>query len=312
MRVSTRLLLIAAVLMTASLLPPTSSASAASFRLHVLTFNACDQFQAQNGAPQDCKEDDRPYRAERIAAYIESSPGADVVALQEICMSTLPLIESYLPPNWSSYGFRTVFLDDNRCGANNSWGLAIMSRSHMSFIVYEQLTDDPASSENRWILCGNITQVVGYRFCSTHLEATNKTLTSRQIQDVADYADSWVDSGAAILIMGDFNANVRSCNISNPPSEVRKLGVMYLRTYYGPGNFCNTASGEFFELDADYPRTNGDGSYDERTRDGTSSGKIDFIFANPGRFGESLSGAAPADSAVSDHRVLRGSVTVYD
>ena len=83
-----------AVVLAATLCNP-AAASAATARLRVLDFNACDQFGRGNAA---C--DATP--TQRASAIVQSinSYAPDVVTLQEVCRSTVDMTLGSLGPTW--------------------------------------------------------------------------------------------------------------------------------------------------------------------------------------------------------------------
>jgi hypothetical protein len=100
-----------AVAVSVTLLNPVPAA-AASVRLLVWDFNACDQFGRGNAA---C--DVTPtQRASAIARSITAASWSpNVVTLQEMCRSTFDMVVGSLPPGWVSYFHSSYTTTDPRC-----------------------------------------------------------------------------------------------------------------------------------------------------------------------------------------------------
>ncbi len=287
------------------------SAQAQSTRLHVLQFNACDQYQAPTAPIDECFDNDRLARATAIVdTIVDWQP--NVVALQEVCWSTVSIILNQLPIEWVARRQPTVNVSDQRCGPDVRWGLAVLSRASISSFTALKLYDVPSTEEDRYLLCA-VTVAGGLvlRFCSTHLAASNDALRSQQLLDVANEGGKSTRDGVALLTMGDFNIDVKQCmgsDSSVPPAEMR---ILYDTAPYGSGNRCIDAVGRYFEFDEPHP--GGDGDYVEPTFQVSFAPdrKLDYIFANPTRFDESTADSDATGSVVSDHDPMRGEVTLF-
>lgn len=275
----------------------TDQAVASTRRLHVFQFNACDQYGTSHPST-NCRYTPWYERADAIVASINNW-SADVVTLQEVCQSTYQRIMGQLP-GWHGY-FKHTYVtsaSDNRCGSGpDYWGIAVMAKSTLSSISYTLLGTE-SNGEERRLLCANVTVGSGFRLCSTHLSTSSANV--EQVRKVAAELNGWVSNGAAVLLGGDLNINVRSC------AEDDYLAPFYYGAFGAGNNSCRTGYGHFYE--ADKATSWGDGVYDEVT---TGSEKLDYVFVNRQRFYADY-GADATSSSVSDHRPLRAAVTVHD
>jgi len=112
-----------------------------------------------------------------------------------------------------------------------------------------------------------------------------------------NYLDGWASGGAATILGGDLNINVRDCG------ESQRLNQQYRGTYFG----CNDI-GYGPNREADQETTFGDTIYNETTFGGE---KLDYGFFNYQRFDTTNFGADATSSTVSDHDPYRIALTIY-
>lgn len=277
--------------------PP--SAAAASVRLRILDFNACDQFGRGNAA---C--DATP--TQRASAIVQSinSYAPQLVTLQEVCRSTVDMVTASLGPSWVSQFFSTYTTTDNRCqSVDHTWGIAVLARSTVLTNAQSHRLGVETSGEQRTLLCADVTVTLVVRTCTTHLTAGSDANAATQSTTAANLVNQWIAANATVILGGDFNLNVRQCGSSSISNG--------LRPWYG-GRFgagltrCYTGAGSMYEVDQ--YRAGGDGVYDETT---LGSAKIDFIFGNRQRMNADYAGDATS-SSLSDHDPLRGGITAHD
>jgi endonuclease/exonuclease/phosphatase family metal-dependent hydrolase len=274
-----------------------SPVDASTRRLHVFQFNACDQYGTSHSSSA-CRNTRWYDRADAISASIQNW-SADAVTLQEVCQSTYNRILRDLGSGWHGY-FKHTYVtayNDFRCGGSGGayWGIAILAKSPVSDVTAILLEEEP-DGEARRLLCGNVTIGSGFRLCSTHL--SNSSDNAAQAEKVSFEVNYWVSRGAAVLLGGDLNINVRNC------TEAASLSPLYYGGF-GPSR-CESGYGHLYE--ADKATSWGDGTYDEPTY---GSAKIDYVFFNRQRFYADY-GADATYTSVSDHRPMRAAVTIHD
>ena len=287
---------VAVVLGVALVSPP--AASAASLRLRILDFNACDQFGRGNAA---C--DATP--TQRTSAIVQSinSYAPHLVTLQEVCRSTVDMIAASLRPSWTAQFFSTFTTNDSRCqSVDHTWGIAVLARSTVLSNPQAHKLGVETSGEQRTLLCVDVAVGLAVRTCTTHLTAGSDANAAAQATTAVNLVNQWVADNAVVL-GGDFNLNVRACGNTNVSNGLRpwyagRFGAGVTRCYRGIGSM----------YEVDQYRAGGDGVYDEST---LGSAKIDFIFGNRQRMNADYSGDATS-SGLSDHDPLRGAITAHD
>jgi hypothetical protein len=295
--------------------PPTQVVST---RLHVIQFNACDQWHVVKHPDARCKNTAPTDRGIAIANIMRGF-GADVASFQEICRSTADVIRANLGSIWKYYFQPTYPLPsaDTRCGSAGSstvWGQAVFTRgASFSSPVNINLDDNGATGDNK-LLCGNTTIVVGFRVCTVHPKANNDPVTRQQILQAGDQAAYWANNRQATIVGADMNAHVTACPFAGTLTAERELaktlGVFY-RNRFGPSfggdpaAQCATNRGSYYEADEPTPSDDGD---NEPTF--SSGRKLDYIFFNAQRFWTDFGGDAVSTS-VSDHSALKGAMTVH-
>jgi endonuclease/exonuclease/phosphatase family metal-dependent hydrolase len=287
---------VAVVLGVALVSPP--AASAASLRLRILDFNACDQFGRGNAA---C--DATP--TQRASAIVQSinSYAPHLVTLQEVCRSTVDMIAASLRPSWTAQFFSTFTTNDSRCqSVDHTWGIAVLARSTVLSNPQAHKLGVETSGEQRTLLCVDVAVGLAVRTCTTHLTAGSDANAAAQATTAVNLVNQWVADNAVVL-GGDFNLNVRACGNTNVSNGLRP----WYAGRFGAGvTRCYTGIGSMYEVDQ--YRAGGDGVYDEST---LGSAKIDFIFGNRQRMNADYSGDATS-SGLSDHDPLRGAITAHD
>jgi endonuclease/exonuclease/phosphatase family metal-dependent hydrolase len=287
---------VAVVLGVALVSPP--AASAASLRLRILDFNACDQFGRGNAA---C--DATP--TQRASAIVQSinSYAPHLVTLQEVCRSTVDMIAASLRPSWTAQFFSTFTTNDSRCqSVDHTWGIAVLARSTVLSNPQAHKLGVETSGEQRTLLCVDVAVGLAVRTCTTHLTAGSDANAAAQATTAVNLVNQWVADNAVVL-GGDFNLNVRACGNTNVSNGLRS----WYAGRFGAGvTRCYTGIGSMYEVDQ--YRAGGDGVYDEST---LGSAKIDFIFGNRQRMNADYSGDATS-SGLSDHDPLRGAITAHD
>jgi len=287
---------VAVVLGVALVSPP--AASAASLRLRILDFNACDQFGRGNAA---C--DATP--TQRTSAIVQSinSYAPHLVTLQEVCRSTVDMIAASLRPSWTAQFFSTFTTNDSRCqSVDHTWGIAVLARSTVLSNPQAHKLGVETSGEQRTLLCVDVAVGLAVRTCTTHLTAGSDANAAAQATTAVNLVNQWVADNA-VVVGGDFNLNVRACGNTNVSNGLRS----WYAGRFGAGvTRCYTGIGSMYEVDQ--YRAGGDGVYDEST---LGSAKIDFIFGNRQRMNADYSGDATS-SGLSDHDPLRGAITAHD
>ena len=275
-----------------------AAASAASLRLRVWEFNACDQFGRGN---LDC-EVPPSQRATAISQSIASF-AADVVTFQEMCRSTFDMVVGSLPPGWVSHFYSTFTTTDSRCqSVDHTWGIAVLARSPVLANPFTRLLGTETSGERRTFLCIDVSVTVPMRTCTTHLTSTSQAAAASQAITAANLVNGWTAT-TAVVVGGDFNLNVRQCGNNNVSNGLRRW---YSGTFGAGALRCYSGIGSMYE--ADHYRAGGDGVYDEDT---LGSSKLDYLFGNRQRVNADFDGDATS-SSVSDHDPLRGWLTVHD
>src|SRR3954468_16987526 len=273
-------------------------ASAATLRLRVLDFNACDQFGRGNAA---C--DATPtQRASAIVASINSF-APNVVTLQEVCRSTVDMAVASLGPAWKAQFFSTFTTTDARCqSVDHTWGIAVLARSPVLTNPQSFTLGVETSGEVRTLLCIDVAVGLAVRACTTHLTSGSNANAAVQSNKAVDQVNPWTTANT-VLVGGDFNLNVRACGNTDVSTGLRG----WYSTRFGAGvTRCYTGVGSMYEVDQ--YRAGGDGVYDETT---LGSVKIDFVFGNRQHVNADVDGDATS-SSLSDHDPLRGAVTAHD
>jgi endonuclease/exonuclease/phosphatase family metal-dependent hydrolase len=274
------------------------AASAASLRLRVLEFNACDQYGRGNAA---C--DATP--TQRASAIVQSinSYAPHLVTLQEVCRSTVDMVAASLGPSWRAQFFSTFTTTDSRCqSVDHTWGIAVLARSTVLSNAQAHTLGVETSGEQRTLLCVDAAVGLAVRACTTHLTAGSDANAAAQATTAVNLVNQWVATHA-VVVGGDFNLNVRSCGNTNVSNGLRP----WYAGRFGAGvTRCYTGFGSMYEVDQ--YRAGGDGVYDEST---LGFSKIDFVFGNRQRMNADYSGDATS-SGLSDHDPLRGAITAHD
>jgi endonuclease/exonuclease/phosphatase family metal-dependent hydrolase len=286
-----------AVILGMALVHP-STASAASLRLRILEFNACDQYGRGNAA---C--DATP--TQRASAIVQSinSYAPHLVTLQEVCRSTVDMIVASLGSSWRAQFFATYTTTDSRCqSVDHTWGIAVLARSTVLSNPQAHTLGVETSGEQRTLLCVDTAVGLAVRTCTTHLTSGSDANAAAQAVTAANLVDQWVASHA-VIVGGDFNLNVRTCGNTAVSNGLRPW---YAGRFGAGATRCDRGVGSMYEMDQ--YRAGGDGVYDEST---LGSAKIDFIFGNRQRMYADYSGDATS-SGVSDHDPLRGAITAHD
>jgi len=281
---------------------PASVASAepededATGRLHLIQFNVCDQGHLTNHV---CSED-WPVRRTEILNQLNVWGNVTSATFQEICESTYTSVLAN-KPGWTGKFYKTYDVPDSRCGTDNDWGVAFISISAPSVIITTIFGQEP-NGEFRVMTCGNITIHSGFRLCSTHLSPSGP---QSQVDSIRNNLQTYITSGAAVMVGGDFNINNKVSCLTGIPTKLQPLYALY---YGGASTHdCGPGNGSYRDVDQ-YLGVSGD-SYDVPT---LGSAKIDYVFFNTYRFNQTGFGGLVASSYVSDHRVLRGAVTIHD
>jgi endonuclease/exonuclease/phosphatase family metal-dependent hydrolase len=289
-----------AVAVSVTLLNPVPAA-AASVRLLVWDFNACDQFGRGNAA---C--DVTPtQRASAIARSITAASWSpNVVTLQEMCRSTFDMVVGSLPPGWVSYFHSSYTTTDPRCqSVDHTWGIAVLARSDVLDNPSAHVLGVEVSGERRTLLCIDVRVTISVRTCTTHLTATSQGTAASQATTAARLVDAWVAADHTVLVGGDFNLDVRQCGNTDVGDGLRP----WYHGRFGAGvTRCYPGSGSMSEVDRYRP--GGDGVYDEDTY---ALAKLDYVFGDRRHVDPTEEGDATT-SSVSDHDPLRGAMTAHD
>lgn len=264
-------------------------------RLHTISFNACDQYLENPGSV--CYNDTPMARATYIKNMMNSW-GAQAAAFQEMCRSTYDELLGQLGLS-QVYGYfeHTVTVSIDRCVTGTSWGIAVITKQIISSRVEVHYPDD--DDEQRLMLCGNSYSYSGFRTCSTHLSLNP---SANQVNTAGDQMKAWALAGDATIVGGDFNIDNRaSCSAAN------RMIPIYLGRFGQGVRACGPGSNYYYEVDNQ--TSFGDGTYDENTNAGTK--KLDYTFMNSSRFYSDYGGDA-IGTTISDHKYIRGAMTVHD
>lgn len=275
----------------------TDRAEAAGIQTRVLNFNVCDQVGSTNpGVDPRCASNSSSVRASAIVSSINSE-SSTIVTLQEVCRVTYERIIAGLGPAWTGSFLWTAVISSARCEGSMEWGLAILSRWGAPTDVNQTLLPNSPGSEPRYLFCGTILVGGPIRQCVTHF--TYQSFRAAQAIEVGRQMKAYVYGGGAILLGGDLNINSRNCTDA---TEVRPI---YIGRFGGDGTrTCQIGYG--VGRDVDQRHAGGDGTYDAAT---FNSAKIDYIFFGFPQWTDY--NGRPSDSAVSDHRILRGEGTLH-
>jgi endonuclease/exonuclease/phosphatase family metal-dependent hydrolase len=293
-----RALVIGIAVVLAGALYNAPAASAASVRLRVLDFNACDQYGRGNAA---CAATP----TQRASAIVQSinSYAPNVVTLQEVCHSTVDMTLASLGPAWKAQFFSTYTTTDPRCqSVDHTWGIAVLARSPVLANPQSFTLGVETSGEVRTLLCIDVAVGLAVRACTTHLTSGSNANAAVQSNKAVDQVNPWTTANT-VLVGGDFNLNVRACGNTDVSTGLRG----WYSTRFGAGvTRCYTGVGSMYEVDQ--YRAGGDGVYDETT---LGSVKIDFVFGNRQHVNADVDGDATS-SSLSDHDPLRGALTAHD
>ncbi|CCG03619.1 hypothetical protein [Blastococcus saxobsidens] len=273
-------------------------ATAATVRLQLWDFNACDQYGRNF---PDCQVTPEQ-RAAAIAASLGSTSWTpNAATLQEMCRSTFDMALADLPPGWVGAFHSTYTTTDTRCqSADPAWGIAVFARSDVLTGPVHHTLGVETSGEERTLLCADVTVGIGMRLCTTHLTSSSQSGAASQAVTADRLVDEWTAAGMLVVVGGDFNLDVRRCRNSNVSTGLKG----WYAGRFGAGKTrCYSGSGDMHE--ADRYRSGGDGVYDEDT---LGSAKIDLVFAPGRRLATDYAGDATS-SSVSDHDPLRAAFT---
>jgi endonuclease/exonuclease/phosphatase family metal-dependent hydrolase len=268
----------------------------ASGRLRVLQFNVCDQGHQVGHA---CSED-WPIRRTEIVRQLDRWRDVRAAAFQEVCESTFSGVLAD-KPGWSGAFYKTYDVNDGRCGADNDWGVAFIAKSVTSDVTTTILGQEPYG-EWRVLTCGDVTISRTLRLCSTHLSPSGP---QDQVNAIENAMRGHLAGGAAVIIGGDFNINNKLDCETGIPTKLQPLYALY----YGGSTTHSCGPGDGSYRDADQYLATGDGTYDAPT---FQADKIDYLFFNTARFNQTGFRGETVASFVSDHRVLRGAMTIHD
>ena len=236
---------------------------------------------------------------ESLAANIGWNP--DVVMLQEVCLSQVPLFEQQYPGwsvHWAPTRIQTVTEDGQHipghpdckgpAGTRYPQGILLASRWGIANVAVTPLRVPEASHPFVYtLLCGDVAvPAMTVRSCTTHLmsnfgDVDRSAEREEQTQVIRETLRPYISAQIPVVVGGDFNA-----------------------TPWAPAmdNLYQGRKGDFYEADQgsdpdDNAPTHGVGTVNAK--------KIDYIFFSKNRCVPPLSGLV-VDGKASDHELLRG------
>jgi hypothetical protein len=284
-------------------------AQAGTLSTRVFDFNVCDQ---PTGANDLCTITSDAIKAQNIANSIVSS-GSNVATFQEMCRTTFNLVLQALGPSWDGELLWTTFLPmgDDRCNGPSEWGIGVMARGPMQRVDglspgKAQLPNPYGENEPRFLWCANFTIAASFRVCSSHFSFRDDA-NDDQAAAVATQLRQYSDSGGAILLGADTNINVAACDPGIPGSAY-SLRPMYVGAFGGSStNGCISGYGVMYEVDQQH--SGNPGPFNVAT---FGSQKIDAVYFNYPKWYADYNGVVNnAASGMSDHRILRGTGTLF-
>ena len=152
-----------------------------------------------------------------IAAIINNER-PDLVGLQEVDRLAPRTDEVDFPRELERLtGMRALFGPNLSLGgsADAEYGNAILSRLPVDHWVNHPLQRIDRSTEQRGLLCARVRLANGrsLTFATTHLEHTSAAERSRQVATIRGIVGSGSDSGNALVLCGDFNAQPDSAEM---------------------------------------------------------------------------------------------------
>ncbi|WP_406290434.1 endonuclease/exonuclease/phosphatase family protein [Embleya sp. NBC_00896] len=273
---------------------PAGKAAQASSELRFFTYNICGEGQSGCGGPPK----DNARRIDTVVSQARDW-GADEVFLQEVCRPQYDAILLALKP----LGFRGMFTTTVggavHCGAD--YGMAVLVRGPVLETAELDLT---AGGENEPIKSPCIKTYTKGRAnwaCSVHLYWSDGTLEKIEAAKLTAQTDAWRAAGTPVILGGDFNHT--------------PVSVVLDYFYTAPNPDGNGAFVEADETDQNYFTPQCAQASQTHCRSGRptrlafdepTDQKIDYLFLSQGDFTAIQGEVLPRDSAISDHRLYRG------
>ncbi|MDH2390958.1 FG-GAP-like repeat-containing protein [Streptomyces sp. HNM0663] len=260
--------------------------------LRFISYNIC------GNVCSDGKGYDNQRRVDTVVdEAADSGWNADQIHLQEVCRSQYDKILTRLAPK----GFRGLFTAtlsgrSDICDGDD-YGAAVLVKGS---VVDTKVLDLTVGGENEPIKVPCVKNYIQSRVnwaCSVHLYWNEASYREAEARALAAQAEQWEDSGVPVVLAGDFNGTPRSAALSS---------------FYDP-SVVDGGRGSFIEAD-DTDRDHFDPAVcapatDTRCRSGEptfGTKKIDYIFLGSRHFKGAKGDVLPLDTAVSDHRLVRG------
>ncbi|MET9296770.1 FG-GAP-like repeat-containing protein [Streptomyces sp. NPDC003077] len=259
--------------------------------LRFASYNICG-----NMCP-DAKGYDNQRRIDTIVK--EAAPGtwgADQLFLQEVCRPQYDEVLKRLAP----LGFHGLYAatlsgkPDVCAGAD--YGVAVLVKGPVSETKVLDLTAGGEAEPIKVPCVKNYIQSRANWACSVHLYWRDAELRDAEARALAAQATAWEDAGVPVVLAGDFNGQPRDASLSHFYDTSISDG--------GKGTFL-----EADETDKDHFPSSVCPPSRSRCRSGEPTfgqEKIDYVFLSAPHFKGVQADALPLDTAVSDHRLLRG------
>ncbi|MBN0047439.1 VCBS repeat-containing protein [Streptomyces actuosus] len=290
-------LLVAAAVGLAGALGPAPTAQADSVAgadnppLRFVSYNLCGNMCS------DARGYDNQRRIDTVVGEATGATwNADQLYLQEVCRPQYDAIRSKL----QSRGFQGLFTATltgrtDVCGGSD-YGVAVLTKGVVTDAAVLDLTVGGESEPVKVPCVKTWTQYRAGWGCSVHLYWNDATLRDQEAVKLAAQARQWEDEGLPVVLGGDFNSTPRS----KVASEFYEPGI----DDGGMGTFR-----EADETDQDYFLSDPCSAGRTRCRSGEptfGTSKIDYLFFSARHFTGAKADVLSQDTAVSDHRLLRG------
>ncbi|EFF89901.1 FG-GAP repeat domain-containing protein [Streptomyces sp. e14] len=259
--------------------------------LHFVSYNLC------GNVCSDARGYDNQRRVDSVVAEATGATwNADQLYLQEVCRPQYDaLLDRLQPHGFSGLYAATISGRADTCDGSD-YGLALFTKGS---VIASTVLDLRVGGESEPIKAPCVKTRTQYRVnwgCSVHLDwSKDNSLRIQEAAKLAQLTRQWQDAGIPVVLGGDFNDTPRTA-VATP--------------FYEPANGHGT--GTFVEADeTDQDHFLADDCSDGRTRCRSgeptfNNSKLDYLFFSAGSFTGAKADVLPLDTAVSDHRLLRG------
>ncbi|MFJ7155347.1 endonuclease/exonuclease/phosphatase family protein [Streptomyces sp. NPDC101118] len=265
--------------------------------LRFVSYNICGNMCV--GADHD--------NAKRIDSVVAQAAvgtwNADQIFLQEVCRPQYDEILSRLAPlGFKGHYTPTISGKATVCGGAD-YGNAVLVKGPVTATADLDLTVGGEAEPIKIPCVRNYIQSRANWACSVHLYWDDGTLAAPEAEKLAAQAEAWQAQGTPVVLGGDFNHTPRTTSLR--PFYDKTIGDAAEGTFVE----ADETDTEFFDPAACTPGTQTRCRSGETTR---LDKKLDYVFFSRAHFKTPKGDALPLDTAVSDHRMVRGAASWAD